>query len=87
MRTLAARLTLVAALCCGCEPHANTLTVAVALLPSELPVYRTVLADFERDSGLLAHQVVAAELGARLAAGPLSYRASPRRWRAACPPR
>lgn len=32
--------------------HGNTaLTIAVALLPSELPVYREVLADFERQSG------------------------------------
>ncbi len=36
----------------GCQPHPNTLTIAVALLPSELPVYRSVLADFERGSGL-----------------------------------
>jgi ABC-type glycerol-3-phosphate transport system substrate-binding protein len=36
----------------GCQPHSNTLTIAIALLPSELPVYRSVLADFERTTGL-----------------------------------
>ncbi|MBP1688033.1 MAG: ABC-type sugar transport system, periplasmic component [Deltaproteobacteria bacterium] len=40
------------ALLWGCRPPAKTLTIAIALLPSELPAYRAVLADFERDSGL-----------------------------------
>src|SRR5512139_1715117 len=40
------------ALLWGCRPPANTLTIAIALLPSELPAYRDVLATFERDSGL-----------------------------------
>jgi ABC-type glycerol-3-phosphate transport system substrate-binding protein len=36
----------------GCRHGHVSLTVAVALLPSELPVYRGVVADFERDSGM-----------------------------------
>lgn len=35
----------------ACQPRDRTLTVAAALLPSELPAYRAVLEDFERDSG------------------------------------
>jgi ABC-type glycerol-3-phosphate transport system substrate-binding protein len=35
----------------ACTRDARTLTVVVALLPGELPVYREVLADFERASG------------------------------------
>ena len=38
----------------GCQHGEGRLTVAVALLPSELPVYRSVIADFERDSGMPA---------------------------------
>ena len=38
-------------LSCACQRTAPTLTMAVALLPSELTVYRTVLGDFERASG------------------------------------
>jgi len=41
---LAAALFLVA-----CRTEHGSLTVAVALLPSELPVYRALVADFERD--------------------------------------
>jgi ABC-type glycerol-3-phosphate transport system substrate-binding protein len=40
----------VAMLLAGCQPATDALTMAVALLPSELPVYRTILADFERDA-------------------------------------
>jgi ABC-type glycerol-3-phosphate transport system substrate-binding protein len=36
----------------GCQHAGASLTVAVALLPSELPEYRSVVADFERDSGM-----------------------------------
>src|SRR5438093_10951770 len=36
----------------ACHPGGDTVTIAVALLPSELPVYRTVLRGFERESGL-----------------------------------
>src|SRR5262249_30269648 len=35
----------------GCRRDAGSLTLAAALLPSELPVYRAVLRDFERDTG------------------------------------
>lgn len=41
---------------CGCQTPTDTLTVAIALLPSELAVYRSVLSDFERTSG--SHVVV-----------------------------
>jgi ABC-type glycerol-3-phosphate transport system substrate-binding protein len=37
---------------CGCRPRSETLTAALALLPGELPAYRSVVADFERDSGI-----------------------------------
>lgn len=37
---------------CGCQPHGDAVTVAMALLPSELPVYRSVLADFEHTGGV-----------------------------------
>ena len=37
---------------CACSGRDSTLTIAVALLPSELPVYRSVLADFEKETGL-----------------------------------
>lgn len=36
----------------ACGRSDDTLTVALALLPSELPVYRAVVADFERAHGL-----------------------------------
>lgn len=36
----------------ACRPGGDALTIAVALLPSELPVYRSVLRRFERDTGL-----------------------------------
>ena len=36
----------------ACRRDPGTLTVAVALLPSELPVYREVVGGFERQSGL-----------------------------------
>jgi len=51
MRGLRAAL-LSLAMLWSCQPLPNTLTIAIALLPSELPAYRDVLADFERDSGL-----------------------------------
>ena len=35
----------------ACEPRERTLTVAAALLPSELPAYREVVGGFERESG------------------------------------
>jgi len=35
----------------SCRPPARTLTIAAALLPSELPAYRAALRDFERSSG------------------------------------
>jgi len=35
----------------SCAPAPDTLTVAIALLPGELPAYRAVIADFERASG------------------------------------
>jgi ABC-type glycerol-3-phosphate transport system substrate-binding protein len=38
-------------LAAACRPGGDALTVAVALLPSELPAYRAVLARFERESG------------------------------------
>jgi len=40
-------LTLVA----GCTRGSDAIVLAVALLPAELPVYRSVVADFERESG------------------------------------
>ncbi|MDX2169082.1 MAG: extracellular solute-binding protein [Deltaproteobacteria bacterium] len=49
LRAVAALL--VAAALAGCEAPARTLTLAAALLPSELPAYRTVLDDFERAHG------------------------------------
>lgn len=36
----------------ACQGHDNTLTIALAVLPAELVVYRNVLADFSRDSGV-----------------------------------
>jgi ABC-type glycerol-3-phosphate transport system substrate-binding protein len=36
----------------ACENPGSTLTLTAALLPSELPAYRTVVAEFERQSGL-----------------------------------
>jgi len=36
----------------GCHGSDRTLTAAIALLPGELPVYRRVLSDFERETGL-----------------------------------
>jgi ABC-type glycerol-3-phosphate transport system substrate-binding protein len=39
------------ALLCACSHKDNALTIAVALLPSELPVYHSVLEDFERETG------------------------------------
>jgi ABC-type glycerol-3-phosphate transport system substrate-binding protein len=45
-------LCVLAALVCGaCRNRDAPLTVAAALLPGELPVYRSVVADFERQSG------------------------------------
>jgi ABC-type glycerol-3-phosphate transport system substrate-binding protein len=38
--------------CCACERPTNTITLTAALLPSELPAYRAVVAEFERQSGL-----------------------------------
>ena len=35
----------------ACQPRERTLTVAVALLPNELPAYREVVRGFERESG------------------------------------
>jgi ABC-type glycerol-3-phosphate transport system substrate-binding protein len=35
----------------GCQAPARTLTLAAALLPSELPAYRVVLTEFERTAG------------------------------------
>ena len=50
MRT---RVALGACLLLGaCRPRSDTLTLAVALLPGELPAYRAVLTDFERRSGM-----------------------------------
>jgi hypothetical protein len=40
-----------ALLLAGCESPARTLTLAVALLPSELPGYREVIRGFEATSG------------------------------------
>jgi len=51
MRTSAA-FAVAAALLVSCRRERASLTTAVALLPSELPVYRAVVADFERRSGL-----------------------------------
>jgi ABC-type glycerol-3-phosphate transport system substrate-binding protein len=48
---LAAALALVAPLLAGCRQGPRPLTVALAILPSELPAYRAVVADFERASG------------------------------------
>jgi ABC-type glycerol-3-phosphate transport system substrate-binding protein len=46
------RLVLTACLLLGaCRTDPDALTLAVALLPGELPAYRAVLADFERASG------------------------------------
>ena len=45
-------LVVAAALLVGCRGEHASLTAAVALLPSELPVYRAVVADFERATGL-----------------------------------
>jgi ABC-type glycerol-3-phosphate transport system substrate-binding protein len=55
MRRPAAAL-LVLFLLCACQHGETTLTLAMALLPSELAIYRTALGDFERRSGL--HVVV-----------------------------
>jgi ABC-type glycerol-3-phosphate transport system substrate-binding protein len=48
------RLVLAVALCLalGCQRPSRGLTVALGLLPGELGPYRTLLADFERDSGI-----------------------------------
>jgi ABC-type glycerol-3-phosphate transport system substrate-binding protein len=35
----------------ACRPGGDAITIAVALLPSELPVYRAVLRGFERETG------------------------------------
>ncbi|MBI4518900.1 MAG: extracellular solute-binding protein [Deltaproteobacteria bacterium] len=43
---------LVFALLAACRRSEHALTMAVALLPSELAAYRAVLGDFERDTGL-----------------------------------
>ena len=48
----AAVVALALAALCACQRSQNALTVAVALLPDELPVYREVLAEFERHTGL-----------------------------------
>ncbi len=40
------------ALFLGCRAGTDALTIAVALLPAELPTYRSVLSEFERESGL-----------------------------------
>lgn len=48
VRRLAASLLLL----CGCRPRGEVLTAALALLPGELPAYRSIVADFERDSGI-----------------------------------
>lgn len=45
-------LLLAALLVSGCRRDPDGLTVAVALLPSELPEYRAALGGFERESGL-----------------------------------
>jgi ABC-type glycerol-3-phosphate transport system substrate-binding protein len=42
---------LLAAGAAGCQPGPDTLTIAVALLPGELPAYRAVVGEFERTSG------------------------------------
>jgi len=49
LRVLLALLGL--ALAAACQPREHTLTVAVALLPSELPGYREVVRGFEQESG------------------------------------
>jgi ABC-type glycerol-3-phosphate transport system substrate-binding protein len=48
---LAAWSILVVLNCAACQPRERTLTVAAALLPSELPAYREVVGGFERESG------------------------------------
>lgn len=39
-------------LVCACGARDEVLTAAVALLPGELPAYRAIVADFERDAGV-----------------------------------
>ncbi len=46
-----ATLVLALALLGACTRRDSTLTIAVSLLPSELPVYRSVLTDFEQQTG------------------------------------
>ena len=46
----AAAAAAVAALPCGCTGQSDAIVVAVALLPAELPVYREVIAQFEKES-------------------------------------
>jgi ABC-type glycerol-3-phosphate transport system substrate-binding protein len=46
-----AHLLLLALALCACQPREQTLTVAAALLPNELPAYREAVRGFERDSG------------------------------------
>ena len=58
MRSRATAL-LALALLCACQRGETTLTLAMALLPSELTLYRAVVSDFERASGL--HVVIVAQ--------------------------
>jgi ABC-type glycerol-3-phosphate transport system substrate-binding protein len=51
MRSRATAL-LALALLCACQRGETTLTLAMALLPSELTLYRAVVSDFEHASGL-----------------------------------
>ena len=48
-------LVLEAVFLAGCQRDSGTITAAVALLPGQLPVYRSVVDAFERTSG---HRVV-----------------------------
>jgi ABC-type glycerol-3-phosphate transport system substrate-binding protein len=51
MRRRAALFLLLLAALAACRSHERTLTIAVALLPSELPAYQAALKDFEQRSG------------------------------------
>ncbi len=52
MRAFGSTILLALAVLAGCARRDDALTIALAVLPSELPTYRSVLADFERASGI-----------------------------------
>src|SRR6266850_1314470 len=84
---MGARVALVACLLLtGCRTDRDALTLAIALLPGELPAYRAVLGEFERTSGhrtvLVPQQyadirrALAAEAAARAHPGKIGFKGS-----------